>query len=208
MEIIAHRGFWKKKVDQNTQASFKMAIEYGYGIETDIRDKNGQIVISHDLPRGKVLKLKDLLNLYVKKSSNSTLALNIKSDGLQTELVKLIRQYDIKNYFIFDMSIPENIKYLKTSLEIYARLSEYEKNYKNFNCKGLWIDQFNSDWVKPKKIIHLLKSKKKVCLVSSELHNRHKGQLWNMILENNINKYNNFMLCTDFPNKAKKYFNV
>ena len=70
MEIIAHRGFWKKKVDQNTQASFKMAIEYGYGIETDIRDQNGQIVISHDLPRGRMLKLKDLLDLYVKKSSN------------------------------------------------------------------------------------------------------------------------------------------
>ena len=208
MEIIAHRGFWRKKTDQNTIGAFKLALNNHFGIETDIRDQNGQLVISHDIPKKKSIKLHELFKIYSLNSSYCTLALNIKADGLQKELLKLIKKYHIKNYFIFDMSIPESIKYSKTPLNNYMRLSEYEKDYKNFVFKGLWIDQFKSDWISPKQIKILLKSKIDICLVSSELHQRDQKQLWKMILRNNIYKYKNFSLCTDFPSEARKFFDA
>ena len=208
MEIIAHRGFWRKKTDQNTVSAFKLALNNCFGIETDIRDQNGHLVVSHDIPKKKLIRLSELFSIYSLNSSNQTLALNIKADGLQKELLKLLRRYDIKNYFVFDMSIPESIKYSKTPLNIYMRLSEYEKNYKNFVFKGLWIDQFNSDWISPRQIKIYLKSKINICLVSSELHQRDQEQLWKMIIRNNIYKYKNFSLCTDFPSEARKFFDA
>jgi glycerophosphoryl diester phosphodiesterase len=60
MRIIAHRGFWKMKSEQNTMAAFQRAIENGFGIETDFRYHAGNLVISHDLPRDKVLTADDL----------------------------------------------------------------------------------------------------------------------------------------------------
>lgn len=208
MEIIAHRGFWRKKTDQNTISAFKLALNNYYGIETDIRDQNGHLVVSHDIPKKKSTRLSELFRIYSLNSSDRTLALNIKADGLQKELLKLLKKYDIKNYFVFDMSIPESIKYSKTPLNIYMRLSEYEKNYKNFVFKGLWIDQFNSDWISPMQIKIYLKSKINICLVSSELHQRDQEQLWKMIFRNNIYKYKNFSLCTDFPSEARKFFDA
>jgi glycerophosphoryl diester phosphodiesterase len=50
MKIIAHRGMWFNKHEQNTLVAFERALENGFGIETDFRDFNGSLVISHDLP--------------------------------------------------------------------------------------------------------------------------------------------------------------
>ena len=41
------------------------------------------------------------------------LALNIKSDGISEILKKTLKKYSIKNYFVFDMSVPELIQYKK-----------------------------------------------------------------------------------------------
>ena len=64
MEIIAHRGFWRKKTDQNTIGAFKLALNNHFGIETDIRDQNGQLVISHDIPKTKSIRLSELFKIY------------------------------------------------------------------------------------------------------------------------------------------------
>ena len=47
MKIIAHRGLWKKKSEQNTIKSINEALMNDYGIETDIRDYRNKIVVSH-----------------------------------------------------------------------------------------------------------------------------------------------------------------
>ncbi|UVV76362.1 hypothetical protein NXW84_21120 [Bacteroides fragilis] len=52
MEIIAHRGFWNKESEKNTLTAIKRAIDNGYGFETDYRDNNGTIVISHQYAVG------------------------------------------------------------------------------------------------------------------------------------------------------------
>ena len=38
MIILAHRGYWKKLSERNTEEALKKAFEKGYGIESDIRD--------------------------------------------------------------------------------------------------------------------------------------------------------------------------
>ncbi|MBT0757026.1 hypothetical protein KJQ83_07365 [Campylobacter upsaliensis] len=41
MQILAHRGFWREKKEQNSLASLAKAFEMGFGIETDLRDGGG-----------------------------------------------------------------------------------------------------------------------------------------------------------------------
>ena len=49
VEIIAHRGLWNSKIQQNSKEAIKNAINDGFSIETDIRDYDGaKIGISHD----------------------------------------------------------------------------------------------------------------------------------------------------------------
>ena len=63
MKIIAHRGFWKKPEKQNTLGAFYAAIKKGFGIETDVRDYKGKLVISHNVPNEKkqVLLFRDFI---------------------------------------------------------------------------------------------------------------------------------------------------
>ncbi|EIO3772613.1 hypothetical protein ACHEIS_000356 [Campylobacter upsaliensis] len=51
MQILAHRGFWREKNEQNTLASLAKAFEMGFGIETDLRDGGGggNLLLSHDI---------------------------------------------------------------------------------------------------------------------------------------------------------------
>ena len=92
MEILCHRGLWVKHVDQNQLASFKKALENGFGVELDVRDINSDIVISHDPPLGeKALLLEDFFQLYNSYPNSSLwIAINIKADGLIFPIKKLI----------------------------------------------------------------------------------------------------------------------
>ncbi|EOZ3523633.1 hypothetical protein Q9Q49_06045 [Campylobacter upsaliensis] len=49
MQILAHRGFWREKKEQNSLASLAKAFEMGFGIETDLRDGGGGGVIFYFL---------------------------------------------------------------------------------------------------------------------------------------------------------------
>ena len=58
------------------------------------------------------VKVNELFELYNKYNCFLPLALNIKSDGLQVKLKNLLELYNIQNYFVFDMSAPEEIQLL------------------------------------------------------------------------------------------------
>lgn len=61
MFIIAHRGLWKHPAERNTLTAFENAFKTGFGIETDIRDCLGKIVISHGLSEGNEVPLEVVL---------------------------------------------------------------------------------------------------------------------------------------------------
>ncbi len=206
MDIISHRGFWDDKIKPNSKESFVRALENGFGIEFDIRDLNKEIVISHDMPSlGNNLTLAEFFEIY-KSYKPTTLAVNIKSDGMQEKVMDLIEKYQISNYFLFDMSIPDAISYYKKGLKnIYTRQSEYEK-YPSFykEAKGVWIDEFYEDWVNLDVLASHVENGKKLAIVSPELHKKPDYLTrWKFYKSLNFN----LAICTDFPDKARSFFN-
>ncbi len=211
MQIISHRGYWKESFEKNSLIAFQRSFLLGFGTETDIRDLDGELVISHDMPTSNtegLVTVKDFFKLYKSIGNDLPLALNIKSDGLQERLKKLLVEYAISNYFVFDMSIPDTIGYIKTGINFFTRQSEYENIPALYEeSKGVWLDEFNSHWITSKIIIDHILNNKIVCIVSPELHKRRNVQEWvdyKIITNNPLSE--NLLLCTDNPEIAKKYF--
>ncbi|MEJ7675946.1 MAG: hypothetical protein WKF59_25420 [Chitinophagaceae bacterium] len=71
------------------------------------------LVISHDIANSNCIIADEFFSIYKQHTQSLTLALNIKADGLQDELFKLLELYNIHNYFVFDMAIPDTIGYIK-----------------------------------------------------------------------------------------------
>lgn len=202
IEILAHRGFWKTPEEKNKKVAFERAFDNGFGIETDLRDICGKIVISHDMPHGDEITFEEVLQIL--DGRNLPLALNIKADGQAKEIKRLLEKYNHTNYFTFDMSIPEMVVQNNLGLKFFTGLSDIIKKPIMFEqAQGIWLDSFNSDWFYNKEIVELQKQDKKICIVSPDLHKREYENIWN--------RYKNIegiMLCTDYPDVAKEYFNV
>ncbi len=206
MAIIAHRGFWKEWDERNTMTALERAADTGIGTETDFRDYNGKLVVSHNVAEASCPPAEDFFKLY--KGSDYTLALNVKADGIQQMLLDMVQKYDIKKYFCFDMSIPDTLGYIDMGLSFYVRQSEYETiNSLYDKADGVWVDGFIDDkWI-TKELIRGHRSKgKKVCIVSSDLHAREYGPLWQVLKDKEILSDDDVILCTDYPDKAKEYF--
>jgi len=206
MKIIAHRGMWFSKNEQNTLVAFERALKNGFGIETDFRDFNGSLVISHDLPQENSLKADIFFDLCNQYSSAGPHAINVKSDGLQMLLAQYLQLWRFEKYFIFDMSIPDTIGYLKSGLNVYSRVSEYEK-FQNFDGKtaGIWLDAFEKEWYSVDEINNYHFAGQAIAIVSPELHGRDYKSVWAMIKKIKLPQMN-IMLCTDLPLEAQEYF--
>lgn len=209
MKILSHRGIWNKKEEKNTESAFINSFLQGFGIETDIRDFNGELVISHDVANRNSLKANEFFKIYSKYDQKPMLALNVKSDGIQNLLVELIKKYNIDNYFIFDMSIPEQYVYTKENLNIFTRQSDIEKEIVLYekSC-GIWLDSFEDEWIDEKTIEYHVRNNKKVCIVSPELHNRNYRERWE-VYKKIDDKFKNseIFLCTDKAIEARSFFN-
>lgn len=150
IKILAHRGFWKEETEKNTKIAFERAFNSGFGIETDLRDIKGEIVISHNMPQGREMEFEDLLKLL--DGRDLTLALNIKADGMADEIKRLLEKYKVSNYFTFDMSIPEMVYQHKTGLKLFTGQSDIMPHPIMLdNATGVWLDSFYSDWFGEKK---------------------------------------------------------
>lgn len=208
MEILSHRGLWKSFQEKNTRTAFERSFRRGFGTETDVRDHNGRIVISHDMPSGNELSLLQLLDIASEFSSvekRLTLALNVKADGLQEEIASIMNQFTNINYFVFDMSIPDMRGYIRSHLPIFTRYSEVETVPIYLEeVEGVWLDNFSKKvWYDEEVLIKLL-MKKKVCVVSPDLHNNNPEEVWGLLLPFQTSQ--NLILCTDKPEEALKFF--
>lgn len=209
MKFLSHRGVWQIKSEQNTLAAFEKSFMAGFGCELDIRDCEGQLVISHDLPATPYLLLEAVFECYKNVGFDVPIAINIKADGLQTLLKELIDKYAITNYFAFDMSVPDTLGYEKNQLKFFTRHSEYEPDPALYEqAEGVWLDCFHHDWWQIKDVAEHLKTGKLIALVSPELHQRKYQQVWEIWrqIEREF-ATNNLMLCTDYPAAAKEFFN-
>jgi len=233
MKILEHRAGWLdnnsiKPINlPNSLEALSLSLQRLNGIETDIRDLNGRLVISHDLPGKNSLLLEDFFSLYSGVESHVMLALNIKCDGISRLLSNLIDRYQIKSYFTFDMSIPETIKYCRAGLSFFLRYSDFEQNpiiatpILYSKCSGVIIDQFNyesSFVIEYDFLASLLDDNKFICIMSPELHLKNASKNSHLVIWSQYKKLfcllvdkgyciDRVFLCTDYPIKADTYFN-
>lgn len=207
MEILSHRGFWLDKSERNEPVAFERSFDLGIGTETDLRDHNGEIVVSHDMPTGSPLSFADLLRIM--DGRNLTLALNIKADGLSSRIKEILREFGHTNYFTFDMSVPDLVRQLQDEMVVFTGLSDIQPHaVLEQRCSGVWLDCFNSDWYQADLIDSLVGRGKRVCVVSADLHQRSTDAQWNLIRTCETISSPDLLLCTDKPLEAQSFFGV
>ena len=204
--ILAHRGHWKnesgyKLLEKNSLEAISRAANLGFGIETDIRDFLGEIVVSHD----PVTKLELSLHEIFKIKIAGPVALNVKSDGLAPKITTMLKsQKPNFEIFFFDMSTPEYQNYLKHDLRVASRISEYD-GMTTQKANSIWLDSFTSDWyIDNCDWLHSYQDKN-VIIVSPELHKRSHLDSWNWISKR-MNEYENLSICTDSPLEFLEYW--
>ena len=211
IEIVTHRGFWTSGEEKNSRISFQHSFDLGFGTETDVRDYKGDLCISHDVPNGSELSFRSFLEILSFYNPQLPLFLNIKSDGISEMILEELKIFSIKNYFTFDMSIPEMIKYSRREgLKFLTRLSDIEVEPILINkAHGIWIDQFFSDWCQPEKINKFVNDSHLLCFVSPELHRRPYKEFWLKLRQwcrDNLLESKRLTLCTDLPAQAQSFF--
>lgn len=210
MIILSHRGYWKDISEKNQKIAFNRSFELGFGTETDIRDYKGELVISHDIADASAMALNDFLNLYKTYSKQLPLALNIKADGLHVKLKQALEENEIVNYFVFDMSVPDGLGYLNCGFKTFTRQSEYENNPSFYeSALGVWLDEFHTHWITKEVVANHVNNRKQICIVSPDLHRRDYTKEWvdYKKIEQELG-INHLMLCTDYPEHAREFFNA
>jgi hypothetical protein len=205
--ILAHRGWWERADEKNSSLAFVRALRAGYGIETDIRDCKGELVISHDPPASSdLMTLKEFACLYLEMASAAPLALNIKADGLQAGVLDCLAEHGIANYFVFDMAVPDALGYLSRGAPTYTRHSKYEQAPSFYEeANGVWVDCFEGELCPNDVIAGHVQAGKRVALVSPELHRKPHETAWKQWKSLARGP---MMLCTDFPRLADEFFNA
>jgi hypothetical protein len=203
--LLSHRGHWRDIAEKNSERAFRRAFDAGFGIETDIRDRNASLVVSHDMPGDAAMSVADLLDIL--GSRNLAMALNVKSDGLARALVAQMRARGLSRWFTFDMSLPEMVTQIRLGMPVFTRVSEYERQPLLYDQSvGVWVDSFVSDWHSAADVETWLRDAKQVAIVSPELHGRPHTGFWRRLRESGLTDNPALMLCTDFPEDAAAFF--
>lgn len=203
MNIISHRGYWRTPEEKNTRIAFEHSFQLGFGTETDIRDRDSQLVIAHDMAKATDITLDQFLETY--GQCGLPLAINIKADGLARRLKEALQIYEVTNYFVFDCSVPDLRDHIRCGNTAYSRLSDVEPAPAWLDSvQGIWLDAFESDWYQASDILAMIKLGKRVCVVSPELHGRDPADAWRRLRP--LAAETQVTLCTDHPEKAKEYF--
>jgi hypothetical protein len=156
--IIKHRI--NKAVDlKNTDKNF--------GVEVDLRSDKKNIYLHHD-----PFKKGEVFNKWIKNFKHKILVLNVKEEGLENKILKILKKNKVKNFFFHDQTFSSLLKNMKKT-HVSIRHSEYENlqktNYLFKKIKWIWIDNFNKIKLEKKFYRELKKNNVKICLVSPEL---------------------------------------
>ncbi len=203
---MAHRGLWNAQVKGNSLQALQGALKAGFGVETDVRDLDGRLVVSHDPAKSGSLSFDGFLDAVEDINPSAVLALNVKADGLQQLLLESLSKYDLPNVLFFDMSFPTQYVFSKAfkPKNIATRQSEFEPEPALYSsCGWVWIDCLTREWIAKEEIERHLKNGKKLCFVSPELHGRNQKPFWRFLKEMNGP---DLFLCTDLPIQARGFF--
>lgn len=204
MIVLSHRGYWKTPDEKNTIAAFRRSFDLGFGTETDVRDRLGELVICHDMPRGGELAFDAFLDLLGDR--DLPLAINVKADGL-AEAIRdaFARRPQLTRWFVFDMSVPDTLHQLAKKNPVFTRQSEYEPTVPPRLAEpaaGIWLDGFHGEWWTPELIETWTAGGKTVCVVSPDLHKRDPEPEWARLRAARFSHPDRVWICTDRPEDA------
>ena len=215
MKLLAHRGFWRTPDQKNSRGAFKDAFAAGYGVELDVRDQAGCLVIAHDLPTGECMTFAAVLDDYVALGATGTIAINIKADGLAALIKTEVNAAGlVSRCFVFDMSVPDLVTFMGTGVPIFHRRSEIEPaSAIDDRTDGVWLDFFRGAWADPSVMTEQLWLGRSVAVVSPELHRQPHLAGW-ATMRAALGRSGlpapivseRLMLCTDFPDEAAAFF--
>lgn len=187
MKLIKHRINSIKELENCASSD---------GLELDLRYHKNEIILHHD-PFYKGIKFEDFL----KELKLNFIVLNIKSEGIEEEVLRLVKKNNVPDYFFLDTSIPFMVKYINKGFRKFAvRFSEYETLDFVLNFKGkvewVWVDCFNKMPL-DEKTYNILKKQFKICLVSPELQGHSLSRVKEF--KTKTNKFDIEAVCTKRP---------
>ena len=146
-------------------------VPHHYGVEVDVRDFGGKLVLQHDPFVGG----QDFEG-YLKHYRHAFIILNIKSEGIERKTIALAEKYRIQNYFLLDVSPPFIIKLTDEGVrKLAVRYSEFESIETALLMKNrvdwLFVDSYKKLPL-DRTVIGKLGGKFKLCVVSPELWGR------------------------------------
>lgn len=174
--FLAHRGLWRESSEQNSLAALEAALRAGHGIETDLRSRDGTLVLAHDPPR--VLDAPprfDGLLTRLERFPHSRCFLNVKEDGLVPYLERYRDRLLALPVVFFDMSVPELVRYAKRypPSHLAARVSDVEPEPHGASfCRWLWVDGFFRDPTEEELARLVARHPHALAIVAPELHGR------------------------------------
>ena len=207
MPSLAHRGLWTLPAERNSLAAICNAFAHGWGVETDVRDIDGELVVSHDPPSQGTLRFEAVVDAYREHGCPGALAINVKADGLADMLADALRDVDPTRWFAFDMSVPDMRHYAQAGLPFFTRHSNLEPIPALYEqADGVWLDDFNGGFITHGRIAEHLDAGKRVAVISPELHGRDRDATWQQWSAWPLWSSPDVFLCTDHPTSAQEVF--
>ena len=172
-----------------------------YGVEIDIRSYKDQLVLHHD----PFVKDAETFHDWINHFEHESIILNVKEEGLEEKLIKIMKDYEIDKYFFLDQSFPFLVKYAnKGHSKSAIRFSEFESIDTVLSLEGkiewVWVDYFSHFPLKKKESYLLHNKGFNICLVSPELQGFN-PEVEIIKLQNSI-KNNDIIfdtVCTKYP---------
>jgi hypothetical protein len=176
-----------------------------YGVEIDVRQGDHRLVLSHDNLDNFDEELS--FTSFLESFKHTFLIVNIKTDGIEEEILDNLIYHKIENYFLLDCSFPTIVNLTSQGVKnIAVRYSEYESIFTVLNMKDkvkwVWVDCFTKMPMTKHEYDVLKLGGFKICVVSPELQSQ----------EEKIEEYRDFfikndiipdMICTKYHNIKK-----
>jgi len=190
---------------RKNKASELASVDSSHGVEIDLRADKSKIYVAHDaFAEGE--SFENWLETFSRQKIKGPLLLNTKEDGLEAELMKMLKERGIDNYLFLDTAVPTFIKNATAGhgKKFFMRLSVYEPLSAVLpfedQIEWLWVDCFGGRPLE-KSTVQKAAEKFKLCLVSPEL------QAWD--LEINMGVFLPSLklfsaICTKHPNVWKQ----
>lgn len=219
MRLLAHRGNLTgiDHATENSCAVIRRSLEYGFGIETDIRrNDQGALYISHDAAAFTTDNNAELHAKLWGAFPRNEIALNVKELGYPEQLVQFLRQHDlVKQVFLFDFELLEStpgetaatIHAIDPEIRLAARVSDrygesIEQAASITAASIIWLDEFDSLWVTAQDVARLKDLGRTIYAISPEIHG--------FSMADTENRWRQFQewgvdgICTDYPVRAEK----